>query len=133
MISGADTQQAASDGAAAAPAQTEQAAAPKAPAAPAAPAQPETPAKPAQVAQAPAASNIDGEKVYRGICFSCHDSGVANSPKPGDKAAWEPRIAAGIDALYNSVLQGKGHAGQRRQSALSDDEIKAAVDWMVAQ
>lgn len=39
------------------------------------------------------AAKIDGEKIYKGLCMSCHDAGIAGSPKLGDKAAWEPRIA----------------------------------------
>nr|CAA6821480.1 MAG: Cytochrome c5 [uncultured Thiotrichaceae bacterium] len=85
-------------------------------------------------AQAAPHSSIDGRKIYQGICFSCHDSGIANSPKPGDKAVWEPRIAAGVPALYDSVIKGKGAMPAKGGNpALSDDEIKAAVDWMIAE
>ena len=31
-----------------------------------------------------------GEQVYKAICAACHDSGAANAPKMGDKAAWAP-------------------------------------------
>jgi cytochrome c5 len=95
----------------------------------------ETPAAPAAEA-APAAvqATIDGEKIYRGLCFSCHDGGIAGAPKLGDKAAWEPRIATGLDALHNSTLNGKGvMPAKGGNPALSDDEIRAAVDWMVQQ
>ncbi|MEZ5535493.1 MAG: c-type cytochrome [Thiolinea sp.] len=108
----------------------------KAPAEPAAPVAEQAPAQPeaAQAAAPAAQSSIDGQKVYQSICFSCHDSGIANSPKPGDKAAWEPRIATGIEALYGSVLNGKGAMPAKGGNpALSDDEIRAAVDWMVSQ
>ncbi|QLQ34301.1 MAG: cytochrome c5 family protein [Candidatus Thiothrix singaporensis] len=83
---------------------------------------------------APAAAAIDGEKIYKGICFSCHDVGVAGSPKLGDKAAWAPRIATGKDALLNSALHGKNAMPAKGGNpALSDDEVKAAVDYMVGQ
>lgn len=89
----------------------------------------------APVAQATEShSGIDGQKVYQSICFSCHDSGVAGSPKPDDKAAWAPRMAAGLPAMYDSVLKGKGAMPAKGGNpALSDDEIKAAVDWMIAE
>lgn len=88
-------------------------------------------AAPTEQAAAPA---IDGEKVYRGICFSCHDVGIANSPKLGDKEAWAPRIATSIDALYNASINGKGvMPAKGGNPALSDEEIKAAVDYMVSQ
>lgn len=117
---------------AAAPA--EQAAAPAAAATPAAAA----PAAPAAQAAAPAAAApaaaVDGEKVYKGICFSCHDVGVAGSPKLGDKAAWAPRIATGNDTLYGTAINGKNAMPAKGGNpALSDAEIKAAVDFMVSK
>ncbi|CAA6803536.1 MAG: Cytochrome c5 [uncultured Thiotrichaceae bacterium] len=107
----------------------------EAPAAPVAKAEPVVAAKAAPAEKAAAAhSSIDGQKIYQSICFSCHDSGVAGSPKPGDKAAWAPRLATGMSALYDSVLKGKGAMPAKGGNpALSDDEIKAAVDWMLAE
>lgn len=93
-------------------------------------------AAPAAPEAIPAAvqAGIDGEKIYRGICFSCHDMGIANAPKLGDKAVWASRIAAGTESLYNNSINGKGVMPARGGNpALSDDEIKAAVDWMVQQ
>lgn len=88
-------------------------------------------AKPAVDAAKPA---VDGEKVYKGLCFSCHDAGVVGAPKLGDKAAWAPRIAAGMDSLYNNSLKGKGAMPAKGGNPkLSDEEVKAAVDWMVAK
>ena len=121
--------------AAAAPA--EQAAAPAA-AAPAEQAAAPAAAAPAEQAAAPAAAapaaGVDGEKVYKSVCFACHDSGVAGSPKLGDKAAWGPRIATGKDALHNSALHGKNAMPAKGGNpALSDDEVKAAVDFMMSQ
>ncbi len=121
--------------AAAAPA--EQAAAPAA-VAPAEQAAAPAAAAPAEQAAAPAAAvpaaGVDGEKVYKSVCFACHDSGVANSPKLGDKAAWGPRLATGKDALYNSALHGKNAMPAKGGNpALSDDEVKAAVDFMMSQ
>ena len=111
----------------AAAAPTEQAAAPAA----AAPA--EQAAAPAAAAPA-AAAGVDGEKVYKSSCFSCHDIGIAGSPKLGDKAAWTARIATGNDAMYGTAINGKGAMPAKGGNpALSDDEIKAAVDFMVAQ
>ncbi|WP_298607130.1 c-type cytochrome, partial [uncultured Thiothrix sp.] len=102
------------------------------------------PAAAAPAAAAPAAANTtqqttssvtaDGEKVYRSICFSCHDVGIANSPKLGDKAAWGPRIAAGQESLYKHALNGlNAMPAKGGNPALSDADVKAAVDWMAAQ
>ena len=76
----------------------------------------------------------NGEKVYRNGCFVCHDVGTANSPKPGDKAAWESRLRAGKQALYANVWNGKGQMPAKGGNpALSAADIQAAVDWMLAQ
>jgi cytochrome c5 len=58
---------------------------------------------------------------------------VANAPKLGDKAAWAPRLAAGIDGLTASVINGKGAMPPKGGAAAATDaEIKVAVDYMVA-
>ncbi|MGB3916607.1 MAG: c-type cytochrome [Thiothrix litoralis] len=128
----------------AAPAAAEQAAAPAEQAAPVAeqaaapaeaPAAEQAAVAPAEQAAAPvAAAAIDGEKIYKGICFSCHDVGIAGSPKLGDKAAWAPRIATGNDAMYHNAINGKNvMPAKGGNPALSDDEVKAAVDFMVGK
>jgi cytochrome c5 len=117
----------------AAPPGAEAAAAPAAPgaetaAAPAA-------AAPAPEAAAPAAGGAgDGKGIYDKTCVACHAAGVAGAPKLGDKAAWAPRIAAGGEVLLKSVIGGKGAMPPKGgNTALSDAEVKAAVEYMVAQ
>ena len=91
-------------------------------------------AAPAAAQQASSGIAVDGEKVYRSICFSCHDVGIANSPKLGDKTAWSPRIAAGQETLYTHAIAGfNAMPAKGGNPALSDNEVKAAVDWMAAQ
>jgi cytochrome c5 len=80
----------------------------------------------------PAAASDAGKKLYDTACMACHVAGVAGAPKFGDKAAWAPRIATGMDALYTSVIKGKGAMPPKGGSAASEDEIKAAVQYMVA-
>lgn len=73
----------------------------------------------------------DGKEVYNKSCAVCH---AALSPKLGDKAAWEPRLKQGTDALVASVLKGKGAMPAKGgNTTLSEDDIKAAVDYMLAQ
>jgi cytochrome c5 len=76
----------------------------------------------------------EGKDVYAKACSVCHVAGVANAPKPGDKAAWAPRIKQGNDVLAASVIKGKGAMPPRAgNSALSDSDIKAAVDYMISE
>lgn len=103
-------------------------AAPNAPAQDAAPSAPSAPAAPEVVATA------EGEKLYKGLCFSCHDSGIAGSPKLGDVDAWSDRIAQGMDTLYANTINGKGAMPAKGGNpALTDDEIKLVVDYMIAE
>jgi cytochrome c5 len=74
----------------------------------------------------------DGPTVFNTVCGACHNTGAAGSPKAGDKAAWAPRIAQGKEALYKSAINGKNAMPPKGgAAALSDDEIKAAVDHMI--
>ena len=70
--------------------------------------------------------------LYTQICQTCHAAGVANAPKLGDKAAWAPRLALGIDGLTASAIKGKGVMPPRGGSSASDAEIKTVVAYMVS-
>ncbi len=98
----------------------------------AAPAAARTAAPAAAASAKPAA--VDGKKVYEGVCMACHATGVANAPKLGDKAAWGPRIKTGLPAMVSTVVNGKGAMPPKGGGAsLSEAEIRAAVEYMVAQ
>ncbi len=85
------------------------------------------------VAATAAVDHSVGEAVYKSSCFACHDSGVAGSPKVGDKDAWTARIAAGSDSLYASAINGIGAMPAKGGNmSISDADIKAAVDYMAA-
>jgi len=89
---------------------------------------------PPAVAKAPAsAAKVDGAAVYASGCNVCHAAGVAGAPKFGDKAAWAPRLAHGIDVLTASVIKGKGAMPPRGAVAnASDAQLRGAVEHMVA-
>ena len=74
-----------------------------------------------------------GAEIYTAKCMACHASGAAGAPKLGDKEAWAPRIATGMDALVASVINGKNAMPPKGACMdCSDDDIKAAVEHMVS-
>jgi len=116
-------------GASAAPA-TAVAAAPAAAATPAPSAAPATPATPVAAAtKAEAGGAVPA--LYTQMCQTCHATGVAGAPKVGDKAAWAPRLAQGVDGLTASAIKGKGAMPPKGGSTASDAEIKTVVTYMV--
>jgi cytochrome c5 len=122
---------------ASAPAATTAAASAAAPAttvaaAPAAPAAPVKEAAPAPAAPAVADAGAM-PALYTQACTVCHAQGVAGAPKIGDKAAWAPRLAQGVDGLVASVVKGKNAMPPRGGTSASDAEIKTVVSWMVGQ
>ena len=94
----------------------------------------ETPAEPAAtgepVAAAPPA--INGEALYKQVCFACHDSGAAAAPIVGKTDAWAPRIATGQEALVLNAINGKGAMPPKGGAThLSDEQITAVVVYMI--
>ena len=76
-----------------------------------------------------------GEDVYNAACMACHASGVAGAPMQGDVTAWADRIAKGTDVLYASGVNGVAGTGMIAKGgcmSCSDEEIHAAVDFMIA-
>ena len=75
-----------------------------------------------------------GEDVYNGACMACHSAGIAGAPATGDQMAWAGRISKGMDALYDSGINGVAGTGMIARGGCpdcSDDDIRAAVDFMV--
>lgn len=75
-----------------------------------------------------------GKSVYEKTCALCHGPGLAGAPKYGNKAEWAARLKAGTAKLYASALKGtaNGMPGKGGNLTLSDAEVKAAVDYLVA-
>ena len=88
----------------------------------------------AKAEPAAAAGPKDGATIYNSVCGACHNSGAAGAPKLDDKGAWAPRVATGKEALYKSVIGGKGAMPAKGGAAdLSDAEIKGAVDYVLGK
>ena len=86
----------------------------------------------------PVETAMTGPQVYNSACINCHGGGVGGAPVVGDVAAWTDRIAQGDDVLYDHAINGfQGSAGimiaKGGRMDLSDDEVRDAVDYMVAE
>jgi cytochrome c5 len=87
--------------------------------------------KTADASAAPAAGANTPPALFQSTCQACHATGAAGAPKVGDKAAWAPRIAQGIDALVANAIKGKNAMPPKGGSNASDAEIRQVVTYMV--
>ena len=97
----------------------------------------------AAAAAAKAASSVayggttDGSVIYESLCGACHTSGVGNAPTL-DRAHWDARIAQGTETLHRHAIEGfTGASGgvmppRGGNPALTDEQMIATVDWMLA-
>ena len=88
-------------------------------------------AKPAELS----AAAKEGKATYEGACAACHGMGIAGAPKLGDQAAWEARIAQGMDVLVDHAINGyQGDNGimpaKGGRMDLSDEAVANAVAYM---
>lgn len=87
----------------------------------------------------PVAAAMTGPQVYNSACLACHGAGVGGAPLLGDTDAWAARVAQGQDVLYEHAINGyQGPNGgymppKGGRLDLSDDEVRSAVDYILAQ
>ncbi len=77
-----------------------------------------------------------GKAVYDKACIVCHKTGMGGTPKLGDKAAWTPRIAQGMDLLISKSIKGfQGKTGLMPAKGgnleLTDAQIGNSVAYIV--
>lgn len=85
-------------------------------------------AQPMETAAAP-----DGAAIYASVCQACHISGAAGAPIPGTDA-WAERVGKGAELLYANAINGiNAMPAKGGRMDLSDAEVEAAVDHMLAQ
>jgi cytochrome c5 len=81
-----------------------------------------------------AAGARSGEEIVKSVCSACHQTGVANAPKIGDRNAWAPHIKEGLNGMVATAIKGKGAMPPKGGNpSLTDDEIARAVVFMANQ
>lgn len=83
------------------------------------------------VVVAAAAEAFSAEGSYNTSCAACHGSGVMGAPKFGNAGDWTARLAAGLDTIYANAINGKGGMPARGGAAITDEQVKAVVDYML--
>ena len=88
----------------------------------------------APATEAASATADAGKATYDTACFSSHGTGAAGAPILGNKDAWAARVGKGIDTLYSNAINGINAMPPKGGAvSLSDDQVKAVVDYMVGQ
>jgi cytochrome c5 len=81
-----------------------------------------------------AAGPRSGEDIVKSVCSACHQTGVANAPKIGDKAAWAPHIKHGLNEMLAIAVKGiRGMPPRGGATDLSDYELARAIVYMANQ
>ncbi|REC94937.1 c-type cytochrome [Kushneria indalinina] len=76
------------------------------------------------------ADDLDGRQIYDDNCASCHDGG--RGPQRGAER-WQSRLDEGSETLYTHAIEGfRGMPARGGNEDLSDEEVKAGVDYLVA-
>lgn len=82
---------------------------------------------------APVASGPrSGKEIYDSKCTTCHAIGVSGAPKFGEAGDWGPRVAKGLDTLFDHAWNGFNAMPPKGLCLdCSEDEIKAGISYMV--
>ena len=68
---------------------------------------------------------------YNKSCAVCHASGAAGAPKAHDTAAWEPRMAKGMEVLVGSATNGLNAMPPKGMCFdCSADDYTALIEFM---
>jgi cytochrome c5 len=73
----------------------------------------------------------EGKQVVDTVCAACHGVGKDGAPRIGDRAAWTPRFAKGLDVLIDAAVN--GHGGMPSRGGLPQlerEELRSAVLYM---
>ncbi len=71
------------------------------------------------------------EDKYNQSCTFCHGTGAAGAPKTGDKAAWEPRLAKGMDTMVKHAREGFNAMPPKGMcNDCTDEDFRALIEYM---
>ena len=96
-------------------------------------------AKKAAESQVAYGGTLDGKTIFGNLCQTCHTNAATGAPVISDKAAWAPRVAKGVSTLVDHAINGfQGPDGKMMPAkggnpSLTNDQVKATVEWMVSQ
>ena len=77
-----------------------------------------------------------GEAVYKSTCNVCHDSGAGLAPRVTHREDWASRWQRGRAAMHDAAIKGVPNSAMAAKGGftqLSDDEVKAAVNYILAR
>ena len=90
--------------------------------------------EPEPVAAEPVVLAADkGAKIYEANCKLCHEKGLLQAPKFGDKEDWAPRLAQGKETLYKHSAEGFKAMPPQAADGVTVEQVHAAVDYMIEQ
>jgi len=77
--------------------------------------------------------STDGEMIYNNVCQACHMAGAAGAPQlVADQ--WTDRLPQGEDTLVQHAIDGIGAMPAKGgRSDLTDEQVRASVEYMLAQ
>lgn len=75
----------------------------------------------------------NGKQLYEENCSVCHNDGKGGAPRIGDKQAWQPLIAKGMDVLITNSLKSEAHPKNAGCQYCSTEEVIEAIKYMVSQ
>ncbi len=85
-----------------------------------------------------AAASAAGRQLWMDNCEACHAYGIAGAPDPTEPEDWRNRLGKPRELLYQHAIEGffgpddTQMPARGGNAALSDEQVRAAVDYMVA-
>ena len=86
----------------------------------------------AMILQSENVNAADGREIYNTYCTMCHATGLNAAPMYGNRQVWGKIVKTGRDTVYSYAINGlRGMPARGGIASLTDDEVKAAVDFLV--